>query len=62
MKKISGSPARFKAGNLEICEKLSMLTKTSMEVAELNPFLDEKNILVERTVMLVQSAFGRSIR
>jgi arginase len=33
----------------------------SMEVAELNPFLDEKNISVERTALLIQSAFGRSI-
>lgn len=34
----------------------------SIEVAELNPFLDEKKISAERTVMLVQSAFGRGIR
>ena len=34
----------------------------SMEVAELNHLLDEKNISAERTAMLVQSAFRRSIR
>jgi arginase family enzyme len=32
-----------------------------MEVAELNPFLDEKNISAERTVMLIQSMFGSNI-
>ncbi len=44
---------------------LEMLADTekmiSMEVAELNPFLDHKNISAERAVMLIQSAFGRSI-
>lgn len=34
---------------------------TSMEVVELNPFLDQKNISAERAVTLIQSAFGRSI-
>lgn len=33
----------------------------SMEVVELNPFLDHKNVSAERAVMLIQSAFGRSI-
>jgi len=33
----------------------------SMEVVELNPFLDQGNISAERAVMLIQSAFGRSI-
>ena len=33
----------------------------SMEVVELNPFLDERNISAERAVALIQSAFGRSI-
>lgn len=33
----------------------------SMEVVELNPFLDQANISAERAVMLIQSAFGRSI-
>lgn len=33
----------------------------SMEVVELNPFLDQSNVSAERAVMLIQSAFGRSI-
>ena len=33
----------------------------SMEIVELNPFLDHANISAERAVTLVQSAFGRSI-
>ena len=33
----------------------------SMDVVELNPFLDNQNISAERTVDLIQSAFGRSI-
>ena len=33
----------------------------SMEVVELNPFLDQQNISAEHTVALIQSAFGRSI-
>lgn len=33
----------------------------SMEVVELNPFLDHGNISAERAVTLIQSAFGRSI-
>ena len=33
----------------------------SMEVVELNPFLDQANVSAERTVTLIQSAFGRSI-
>lgn len=34
---------------------------TSMEVVELNPFLDLANISAERAVTLIQSALGRSI-
>ena len=34
---------------------------TSMEVVELNPFLDVANVSAERAVTLIQSAFGRSI-
>lgn len=33
----------------------------SMEVVELNPFLDQQNVSAERAVQLIQSAFGRSI-
>ena len=34
---------------------------TSMEVVELNPFLDHANVSAERAVTLIQSALGRSI-
>lgn len=34
---------------------------SSMEVVELNPFLDQANVSAERAVTLIQSAFGRSI-
>jgi len=33
----------------------------SLEVVELNPFLDEKNISAERTLQLILSALGKSI-
>ncbi len=44
---------------LENCADTERMT--SMEVVELNPFLDQANVSAERTVMLIQSAFGRSI-
>lgn len=44
---------------LENCADTELMT--SMEVVELNPFLDQANVSAERTVMLIQSAFGRSI-
>ena len=34
---------------------------TSMEVVELNPFLDHKNISAERALQLILSAMGKSI-
>jgi arginase len=34
---------------------------TSLEVVELNPFLDHGNVSAERAITLVQSAFGRNI-
>lgn len=34
---------------------------TSMEVVELNPFVDQANVSAERAVTLIQSALGRSI-
>lgn len=34
---------------------------TSLEVVELNPFLDHANVSAERAVTLIQSALGRSI-
>lgn len=44
---------------LENCAKTGRMT--SMEVVELNPFLDQANVSAERAVTLIQSAFGRSI-
>ncbi len=44
---------------LENCADTGRMT--SMEVVELNPFLDQANVSAERAVMLIQSAFGRSI-
>ena len=34
---------------------------TSLEIVELNPFLDDGNVSAERAVTLIQSALGRSI-
>ena len=44
---------------LENCADTGRMT--SMEVVELNPFLDQANVSAERTVLLIQSAFGRNI-
>lgn len=44
---------------LEQCASNGRLT--SMEVVELNPFVDQANVSAERAVTLVQSALGRSI-
>lgn len=44
---------------LENCASTQRMT--SMEVVELNPFLDHANISAERAVALIQSAFGMSI-
>lgn len=44
---------------LENCASTGRMT--SMEVVELNPFLDQANVSAERAVALIQSAFGRSI-
>jgi arginase len=64
---IPGSGALV-SGGVSFCEAHQLLENcartgkmVSMEVAELNPFLDEKIISAERTAMLAQSAFGRSI-
>ena len=44
---------------LELCaESEAML---AMDMVELNPFLDDKNVSAERAVMLIQSALGQSI-
>jgi arginase len=44
---------------LENCADTGRMT--SMEVVELNPFLDLANVSAERAVALIQSAFGRNI-
>jgi len=44
---------------LEYCADSQQML--AMEVVELNPFLDNRNISAEHTVALIQSAFGRSI-
>jgi len=44
---------------LELCAEDGRLT--SMEIVELNPFIDQGNVSAERAVALVQSALGRSI-
>ncbi|MFT7288553.1 MAG: arginase [Halieaceae bacterium] len=33
----------------------------SLQVVELNPFLDQGNVSAERALTLIQSALGRSI-
>jgi arginase len=52
---------RFREAHLllEYCADSRQLT--SMEVVELNPFMDHKNISAERTVDLIASALGKSI-
>jgi arginase len=44
---------------LEYCADNGRLT--SMEVTELNPFVDDRNVSAERTVQLILSALGKSI-
>ncbi len=44
---------------LENCADTGLMV--SMDVVELNPFLDQANVSAERAVTLIQSAFGRSI-
>lgn len=44
---------------LEYCADSGRLL--SMEVVELNPFMDERNISAERTLQLILSALGKSI-
>ncbi|MDD1779747.1 arginase [Enterovibrio sp. ZSDZ35] len=44
---------------LEKCAETGLMT--SMDLVELNPFLDKGNISAERAVQLVLSAFGRSV-
>jgi len=51
----------FREAHLLLEECASDGHMISMEVVELNPFLDQANISAERAVTLIQSAFGRSI-
>lgn len=51
----------FREAHLLLEECASNGRMISMEVVELNPFLDQANISAERAVTLIQSAFGRSI-
>jgi len=44
---------------LEYCADNQQLT--SMEVVELNPFMDHRNVSAERTLRLITSALGKSI-
>ena len=52
---------RFREAHLllEYCADSRQLT--SMEVVELNPFLDQGNVSAERTLQLITSALGKSI-
>jgi arginase len=51
----------FREAHLLLEECASDGRMISMDVVELNPFLDQANISAERAVTLIQSAFGRSI-
>ena len=51
----------FREAHLLLEECASNGQMISLEVVELNPFLDQANISAERAVTLIQSAFGRSI-
>ncbi|WP_325895369.1 arginase [Grimontia sp. NTOU-MAR1] len=45
-----------------LLEKLARTQKiTSMDMVEINPFLDEGNVTAERAVSLIQSAFGLTL-
>ncbi len=44
---------------LELCAESHKIL--SMDIVELNPFLDQKNVSAERAVLLIESAFGQQI-
>lgn len=44
---------------LELCAESQKVL--AMDVVELNPFLDHKNVSAERAILLIQSALGQSI-
>ncbi|MGD8385456.1 MAG: arginase [Lysobacterales bacterium] len=52
---------RFREAHLLLEHCADSRRLTSMEVVELNPFLDNGNISAERTRQLIQSALGKSI-
>ena len=51
----------YREAHLLLEECASNGRMTSMEIVELNPFLDQANISAERAVTFIQSAFGRNI-
>lgn len=51
----------FREAHLLLEECAANGRMTSLEVVELNPFLDQANVSAERAVTLIQSALGRSI-
>lgn len=52
---------RFREAHLLLEYCADSRSMTSMEVVELNPFMDHKNISAERTLHLITSALGKSI-
>lgn len=51
----------YREAHLLLEECASNGRMTSMEVVELNPFLDHGNVSAERAITLIESAFGRNI-
>lgn len=51
----------YREAHLLLEECASNGRMTSLEVVELNPFLDHKNVSAERAITLIESAFGRNI-
>jgi arginase len=51
----------YREAHLLLEECASNGRMTSMDVVELNPFLDQANVSAERAVTFIQSAFGRNI-
>jgi arginase len=51
----------YREAHLLLEECASNGRMTSMEVVELNPFLDHRNVSAERAITLIESAFGRDI-
>jgi len=51
----------FREAHLLLEECAATTRQCSMDIVELNPFLDNRNVSAERAVTLIQSALGRSI-